>query len=221
MRACARVRVSVKSQQEAAAAAAAGSIPGKENRPENEKQFQNNSLSGNNPREARAARSLFHMCARLFRWRRPPVCWLYPTLPSPLFLLFLHTDAASPSSSLSLRPSAALSLRSHTKLRRIRRRVSGSRFQNKTVSVVKPDGVLLGYMAEEKHTHTPLDGILQLFGIQNKPKYHRGRMKPQEELTFMAWMTFFRYHAEGWSDLIPERALDEMLDGLLEDYGAT
>lgn len=129
---CVRARVSVKSQQEAAA----GSIPGKENRPENDKQLKNNSFSGDNPQ---SDASLFHICALLFRSRRPSVCWvLSDSCLSSLFLLFLHTDAAFPSPSLSIRPSAALSLQRETKLRQIRSRVSASCFQNK-LSAINPN----------------------------------------------------------------------------------
>lgn len=65
---CVRARVSVKSQQEAAA----GSIPGKENRPENDKQLKNNSFSGDNPQ---SDASLFHN-----------LCSFIP-IPSPVSLL--------------------------------------------------------------------------------------------------------------------------------------
>lgn len=110
------------------------------------KQLKNNSFSGNNPQsDAGSARSLFHIWVLLFRSRRPSVC---PVLSdssfSSLFLLFLHTDAASPSS-LFLRPSAALSLQSERKLRRIRSRVSVSCFENKKVSAVKPNGQMFAY----------------------------------------------------------------------------
>lgn len=44
-----------------------------------------------------------------------------------------------------------------------------------------------------------------LFGLQDKSKYHRGRMKPQEDLTFMVWTTSMcleklscLHHAEGF-----------------------